>query len=262
MNNISSQIYLFLELTYVELVIKKQNIINEFIDYTIWAGLQLFVFIHIMPYFGLSEKFNIIQLSGIITGIPIYDLYPNIFRLMIDIEHEKVINYQVLLPTRLWVILLSKVLSYVIIIFIISIAILPICQLCLWNKFSISSLSFFKFFLILLINCIFSSVSSLFLSLILKSSSQLGIVWNRIIFPLWFMGGFQFSWFSLFSFNKYLAYICLLNPVTYINEATRVALFTQKGYINFWICIFIIIILSVLLFLYAHKKLKKKLDFI
>ena len=42
-----------------------------------------------------------------------------------------------------------------------------------------------------------------------------GNVWSRFIFPLWFMGGFQFSWAVVNNFLHHFAYVLLCNPILF-----------------------------------------------
>jgi ABC-type polysaccharide/polyol phosphate export permease len=79
---------------------------------------------------------------------------------------------------------------------------------------------------------------------------------------MWFMGGFQFSWMSLYSAIPVVAYIDLINPVIYVTEATRVALLGQEGYLSFWLCCGTLLLFSVGCAWYALKRMKKRLDFV
>ena len=92
--------------------------------------------------------------------------------------------------------------------------------------------------------------------------SKLGSVWARYIFPMWFMGGFQFSWTALHHVLPIVAYINLLNPMIYITEAMRVALLGQADYINFWLCLVAMVIFSCVCFAAGMRNLKQRLDFV
>jgi ABC-type polysaccharide/polyol phosphate export permease len=54
----------------------------------------------------------------------------------------------------------------------------------------------------------------------------------------------------------------LINPMIYITEAVRCALLGQEGYLNFWLCILVILLFAALSFYFGIKSLRKKLDFI
>jgi ABC-type multidrug transport system permease subunit len=92
--------------------------------------------------------------------------------------------------------------------------------------------------------------------------SELGTVWSRMIFPMWFMGGFQFSWFAFYKVFPTMAIISLCNPMIYLTEMTRVAISGQEGYINFWLCVLAAIGFAALFMFLALYRLKKKLDYV
>ena len=87
-------------------------------------------------------------------------------------------------------------------------------------------------------------------------------VWTRFIFPLWFLGGFQFSWQIVYGISKPLSYVMLANPVTYVMEGLRAATLGQAGYIHFWICVGMLCAFSIATGTLAYRGLKKRLDFV
>ena len=102
----------------------------------------------------------------------------------------------------------------------------------------------------------------IWVSSIVANMAHMGSVWARYIFPMWFMGGFQFSWIALHKALPNVAYINLLNPMMYITEAGRVSMLGQANYINFWLCLLAISAFSVLCFALGIRNLKRRLDFV
>ena len=84
----------------------------------------------------------------------------------------------------------------------------------------------------------------------------------RFVYPLWFLGGFQYSWQVLYDFSPLFAYVSLLNPVLYVMEGTRAAILGQEGSLNFWLCILMLIFFTLLCGWHALKQLKRQLDYI
>ncbi len=95
-----------------------------------------------------------------------------------------------------------------------------------------------------------------------KNMSTIGSVWMRFIYPIWFLGGFQFSWTVLFKTSPKLAYLNLINPMTYIMEAIRGAILGQEGYLPFWPCTSMVILFAFACAWYGIVRLKKRLDFV
>jgi ABC-type polysaccharide/polyol phosphate export permease len=139
---------------------------------------------------------------------------------------------------------------------------LPIGKLTLWNQFDLTQINYFKLFLSFIFQNIFYACFVLWVASIIEHMNQFGSVWARYIFPLWFMGGFQFSWVALHHVLPYVAYINLLNPMIYITEAMRISLLGQDGYLNFWLSLLAIAFFSVITLCVGIRNLKRRLDFV
>lgn len=250
------------ELIIIELKIFKQNFIDKIIDAGIWVTLVTIVNSYIMPYFGLASDFGPFQFGGLLAAIGLFELYGTIVGLVSDIDGEKIINYNFTLPIKSYLAIVSKAISYFILYLTLSIAMFPIGKICLWNQIDLFSINYFKLILGLIVTNIFYACFVILISSITKNINSIGSIWARFIFPIWFMGGFSFSWISLYKQIPTLAYLNLLNPMTYITELIRVGLLGQNGYLNYWLCFFIIILFSIFSLYFGTLNLKKKLDFV
>jgi len=253
---------IFKELIKSEFVVFRQVLFNKFIDLSIWVILTIVVTGHIMPYFGLKADFGLFQFGGVLAAVGLFELYYNIIEFIQDLEGERIINYYLTLPMPSWLAIISKTAYYFLTYSILSLFILPVGKLVLWNQLDLSQISYFKLILALILQNIFYACFVTWIVGVVKNMSNIGIIWARFIFPMWFMGGFQFSWIALYSASPVLSYINLLNPMIYITESTRVALIGQAGYINFWLCLLAIAVFSGITLIFGISKLKKRLDFI
>lgn len=250
------------ELVRADLLIFKQTFWDKFIDVTIWITLSLVVTGYILPYFGLAADFGVFQLGGMIAAAGLFELYGNVVDLVSDFQGDRIINYGLTLPIPSWMAIVSKAFYYFIVYVIISTLMVPIGKLCLWHQFDLTQVSYFKLALAIIFQSMFYACFVLFPSSIVKNMTQIGIVWARFIFPMWFMGGFQFSWVALHKMLPSVAYVILFNPMMYITEAVRIALLGQEGYINFWLCLLAITCFSALFLFLSLQDLKKKLDYV
>ena len=132
----------------------------------------------------------------------------------------------------------------------------------LWNQFDLGAINYFQLFLALIFQNIFYACFVIWASSMIDNMSQLSNIWSRFVFPMWFMGGFQFYWMSLYRVNSLVAYIDLCNPMIYITESMRIAMLGQADYLNFWLCLGMIAVFSVITFSVGLWNLKKQLDFI
>lgn len=252
----------FKNLIHADLLEFKDVVVGKIIDMGIWIGLTLLVMQYIMPYFGLAADFGAIQLGGAIASAGLFELNGSVINFVSDMEGNKIINYHLTLPMPSWLVFVSKTAYYIIIYIALSVCMLPFAKLVLWTQWDLSTISYYKLALAIFSACTFYATFTLWCSAIIKDMQSLNQVWARYIFPMWFMGGFQFSWFSLLKALPIVAYISLINPMIYITEAMRVALLGQENYINFWICIIVINAFSLACALIGIYNLRKRLDYV
>lgn len=261
MNNLRNY-YVCKNLILSDLLIFKKEFFDKFVNLTIWVTLTIFVTGYIMPYFGLSATFGVFQLGGVLAAVGLFELYGSVVEFVSDLQGERVIDYNLTLPIPSWLAIVSKAGYYFIIYFFLSVAILPIGKLTLWNQLDLAQINYFKLFLALIFQNVFFACFTLWASSMIDNMSQMGNVWMRFIFPMWFMGGFQFSWKSVYHVLPVVAWINLLNPMIYITESVRVALLGQADYLNFWLCLMAIFLFSAIFLVMGMSRLKRKLDYV
>jgi len=245
-----------------DLIILKRLFVNKFIDKSIWIFSTMFVTAYIMPYFGLVNNFGLFQFGGIITTVGLFELYASVVELVADFEGDRIIDYTLTLPIPSWLAIISKSIYYFILYFALTVSVLPLGKLLLWNQLDLTQINYLKLLLAIFFQSMFYACFVILVSSVINSMSKLGIVWSRFISPMWFLGGFQFSWIALYNGFPIFAWISLLNPMIYITESTRVALIGQADYLNFWLCLVVIFSLSVVCLAIGLNNLKKRLDFI
>jgi ABC-2 type transport system permease protein len=245
-----------------DLIIFKQTILDKFIDISIWVILTIFVTGYIMPYFGLSATFGAFQLGGVLAAVGLFELYSSAVDLIADFEGDRIIDYRLTLPIPSWLALLSKAGYYFIVYLTLTVCMLPVGKISLWNQLDLGQISYLKLFLALTFQSIFYACFVIWASSMIDNMSKLGSVWARFIFPMWFMGGFQFSWISLYHALPIVAWINLINPMIYITECTRAALLGQADYLNFWLCLLAIVFFSAICVAVGMRNLKKRLDYV
>ncbi|MBY0109548.1 MAG: ABC transporter permease [Candidatus Babeliaceae bacterium] len=248
-------------LIWSDLTVYRQTIIDKIIDVGIWAGLTVLVTGYVMPYFGLVN-FGPFQFGGIIAAVGLFEMYASVVDFVSDLEGDRAINYNLTLPIPSALALMSKSAYYFLVYASLTFAMLPIGYLCVWGQLPLMQVSYGKLILAIFFQCMFYACFILWASSMINNMAHLGRVWNRCIFPMWLMGGFQFSWLALYSVLPALAYINAINPMIYITESTRVALLGQTGYADFWLCLVAIAGFSAICFAMGVRNLKKRLDFV
>ncbi len=246
--------------------LKFVNIRSELIEKTtniyIWAGCTIFVMGYLMQSFGLAKDFGPFQLASILAVIGLFELYGNAATLLADFETDRVISYYLTVPSSAITVLAGYVFHYLFVSFVMSIALIPLGKLLLLGQLKLSDISWIKFLLFLfLVNLLWATMAFLLASY-LESIEKLGIAWCRIIFPLWFLGGFQFSWTAINSVSPILSYGMLLNPVIYATEGMRAVILGAGDAIPLWICSIVLTFMLIITAFWSYKALKKRLDFV
>lgn len=253
---------IFKQLVAEELVVFKEVFFDKIVNLAIWVSIVAGIFGYIMPEFGLAADYGSFQLASLIASAGLFEIFPSVMTLLSDIEGDRVISYQLTLPLPSWMILMKKATYYAINSLTLAICVTPIGKLVLWNQFDVTKIRIIPFILMLIVVSIFYGTFTLWLTARAKNMAAIGNVWMRFLFPMWFLGGFQFSWAVLYKISPTLAYINLINPMTYVMEGTRAALLGQQEFISVWICILALGIFSILSGWYATIKLKQRLDFV
>lgn len=244
------------------LFIFKGRYLGDLADTAIWVTIVTLVTAYVFPQMGMSSKFGSFYLVGAIASAIFFSVYDNTATFLSDLENDKEITYFFTLPMPTWMVFLSKGVLYSIRTAIVAVIILPLGKILLWNNFDLSNFSVFRFVFIYLLINLFNGFFSIFIATSIKGLDDLKILWIRILFPVWFFGGSQFSLQTLYNISPIFAKISSFNPYLYVFEGIRSAVFGPDDYVAFWKCALILVVSTFLFAWIGIKRLKKRLDFI
>lgn len=262
MKHLSHYASIFWQLTTTDFYISYQQLIGKMVNLYIWAFCSIVVMGYVMQEFGLAGDYGVFQLATVIGSIGLFAVYNNSFICIADIEGDQHINYNLTLPMPASLVWWSMICCYTLIGIILSVCMLPFGKLLLWNMFSLSQVSWIKFAIILILSNIFFGVFTVAVTAHVGALSKMENVWSRFIFPLWFLGGFQFSWTSIYKLSQPFAYALLLNPILYVMEGTRAALLGQQDCLPWELCCLALIGFTIIGWVYGYHKMKRLLDFV
>lgn len=236
----------------------KDKIINNLV----WSMLNIVVFTFIMPAIGISNNYGAFIAATMPISCAFFVSISATYVLLTDISSDgSNLQYELTLPINQWMIFARYAMENAYQAICSAILILPIGKLILWNNFSFAHFSFLKYYFLLLMVSLFSGFFSIFVVSITKDMySGLDNMWTRIVFPMWFLGGFQFSWYTLHEVSPVLAYIGLLNPLTYALEGGRAAALDPAKSLPYWPCIFALLMFTTIFGYLGISNLKKRLD--
>lgn len=234
---------------------------DKIINTIIWSMLNVVVVGFIMPTVGL-KNFGPFILIATAASNGFFSATNQIGGFITEINGETSnLKYELTLPIPQWLAFTKYAFEYTYEGLITTIMVMPIGMLLLWNQFPFQHFYFFKFHFILFIICLFASFFSIWMASITQDIFHgLENLWLRIIFPLWFLGGFQFSWKGLHSISPVLAYLNLLNPLTYAMEGARACTLDPALSLPYWNCIFALIGFTIFFGYFGICSLKKRMD--
>lgn len=238
----------------------KQHITSRMIDACVWAGTSLYVAQYVLPQFGIDQKYASFLMLGNLAVWGMFEVGTNMAIILGDLQGTNALSYYLTLPLPSnWIFirlaLMDTYRSIVPTLFMI-----PLGKLILQDNISLSSINYPKLFLAWILSHLFFGFFGLFLSSITPTFDYITTIRQRFIFPLWFLGCYQFSWYMLYEANPLLAYINLLNPVVYIMEGMRGAASLPIQTLPFSLCMLVTSMYTLLFAYLGIRSFKKRVD--
>lgn len=257
----SKQLQTFWQLLVSNFHTFKPRITDQIINGLLWAAINITVFGFIMTTRGVSIDYGSFIVVSIASVQGFFIPVHNVILLVSDMNDQgSNLHYELTLPTPQWSVFVKYALANSYQGFITTLLMIPFGKLILWNRFSLQYFSFLKFYFLISLTCLFSGFFALFLASRIQDLFKISNMWQRIIFPLWFLAGFQFSWKNLYEISPMLAYCNLCNPLTYALEGGRAAALDPALSLPYWNCVIALIGFTSLFGYLGVSNLRKRLD--
>lgn len=239
----------------------KHDFFNSIIDALIIPITIIIVNGYILPYLGLPLDYGSFMVASSIVMMCYMNANWNGANTFVqDLEGERAISYELTLPLPSWMVFARVALVSAINAMVLSILILPVGKLILWDRFDFSQLSWFKFAIIFVSIALFNGFFGLVPASLVNGMRGFVRYQMRFGSQLVFFSGFQYSWATMAMAIPALGYINLLNPLVYAFEGIHAAVLGQGNFINFWLCLVLLWVATVLSAWLIVCKFKKKLD--
>ncbi len=248
---------------FFSLVHRDMRVFLPMLKHRIWNAVFVTALcVYVFEYIGFASVagYGLFIAASECAVVGFFEVMENVSRLVADIKGPRAITYALTLPIPQWMVFARIAFSNAIQAMAISCLILPTAKLMLWNQFDLTETSYPKIFLIFFLSYLFYGFFSLWLASMVKGLESLGNVWSRIIFPLWFLGCYQFTWKALLIQSPTVAYINLINPLVYCTEGMRAAVMGQEGCLPYWWCCLAIIGFTVFVGVIGINKMMRRLD--
>lgn len=250
------------KLLQTDLEIFKYTIKDKLIDLFIWIVTMVLVTAYLMPSFGLTQEYTGFLIASLVVSAGLFEVYSSVTNLVSDFDGPNITSYYLTLPMPSWMVFVEKMAYYTINTAIMGILVLPISKALVGDKFDLSQFHLGKFILIFMLANMFYAAFTVWVTSRVSGIEKIGSVWMRFVYPLWFLGGFQYSWAVLYTTSPTLGYISLINPIMFVMEGARAAILGQEGSLNFWLCAGMLAVFTVLCAWLGLRALKKRLDYV
>ena len=253
------QANIILQLLYRDFYIFKKSFLHKMRIDLYWIVISVFIAKMFLPAMGL-QNFGGFTLIGTTISYGLFIGMNNAMSLVNDITSDQAIGYELTLPVPQWLIFFKIALSNALQGLILSLCLVPFGLVALMELHPFPDFSLWKFMTVFVCASIFYGAFSLILSTFLKHMSQVDNVWLRILFPIWYLGCFQFPWSALYKISPTLAYLDFLNPMTFIMEAGRGATINASGSLPFDFCCIMILLYAAISGIIGIHFMKKRLN--
>lgn len=253
---------IFCNFVATHLFIARKGLWDQIINLYIWTCITLVIMGYVMQKFGLMDGYGAFQFASIVSVVGLFEVYNTATKNIMDIDGDRNISYYLTLPARPAVVLLSMACSYALISMFLTVLLLPFGGLILYNNFDVSQISWGKFMIIaVLANCFFAMFTVAMIGHV-GTISKMRNIWMRFIWPLWFLGCYQFSWKAMYSLSAPCAYVLLCNPITFVTEGVRGTLLIGSDFLPWGMCCGALCGYIFICWSYAYYKMKRLLDFV
>lgn len=252
----------FCSLVRTNLFVARKGIWDQIINLYIWTCITLMIMGYIMQTFGLASGYGAFQFASIVAIVGLFEVYNTATKNIMDINSDRSISYYLTLPARPAIVLLSMACSYALISMMLTIVLLPFGKLVLYNSFNTATVSWLKFGIMAILANIFFAIFTIAMIGHVGTMSKMRNIWMRFIWPLWFLGCYQFSWQAIYLLSAPFAYLLLCNPITFVTEGVRGALLGSSGFLPWGICCVALCCYIMAFWSYGYYKMKRLLDFV
>lgn len=252
----------FWALFYKEVVAFKSDYWRVTINSLFWTSVVLLPIMLFMPALGLPADYSRFMLAVFPLSWGVFDILANSTSLIGDILGDKTIEHELILPLPQWAVFVKIACANAYRSFSTALLMLPTGALVIYlgKGLVLSHLHIPKFFFILLVANFFYGFLGLFAASFMHKVSDVRNVWIRVMFPMWWMAGFNNNWAVSYKIAPIFSQILLANPMLYVMEGARAAVLGQEGFINYWVCVMVLLGSGAVLGFIGIKRFQKRLD--
>lgn len=233
---------------------------NNILDAFFWPVVLILANGYILPAMGMPEDYGSFIVISMLIIMASFTAWSAANEFAADFEGSKSIGYELTLPLSYKAVFAKIIIQFATKAALFNVITLAIGKVILGNAFSFAHFDAFKFILVYLIACTFFGSFAIWAAALAGNVKNFMRVELRLAGPLFFICGYQASWYTLYALSPTIGKLMLLTPWIYAYEGVRIGMFGQEGYLNYWLCVAMLILFICLFSLHGLYLFKKRLD--
>jgi len=250
----------FCYLLYRNFLDTKSRLRSLIIDGLLLMFVDTFLIARLFPLFNIPLEF-LAPLFVADTFLMLLFIQGDTFclRMVLDVINNRFIYYNLTLPIHWSWIFLSFCISFMIETTVISLPLMTFGTYFFSTMAPNISIKWGFFVLHYFVALFF--ISTFFLSVTFRYPYSWieNNLWPRLLLPMFCIGATTATWYQVFNFSPLLAYIGLLNPLTYFAEGFRYALLSGH-YLPFFVSVSMLFLASLVNIFLLYRGILKRLD--
>jgi hypothetical protein len=232
------------------------------IDRFMWVATVILVAGYLLPQLGIDASFGQMMLAGLMVSVGLIEAYSSIAMIVSDLDGNRSFTYFFTLPIPAYLVFVRLMVYFGLFFSALGLILFPMANFLLPQPIAYSSINWVRALLMMLISNFFNGALIVWSASFIHDMRRLGQVWSRLLQPLWFFGGFQFTWAVLHKKFYWLSYVALANPVMLATEGMRSAILGPDGFLPFWPTAATLALMTGVLLTHAIVRYKKYLDLV
>lgn len=233
---------------------------NNILDASFWPLVLILANGYILPAMGMPADYGVFITISMLIIMASFTAWSAANVIAADFESTRSIGYELTLPLPYWLVYTKIVLHFALKAAVFSLVALIIGKIILTDTFNLSNLNILKFFIIYSASCIFFGAFALWAASLAGSVSKFMRLELRIAGPLFFICGYSFPWAILNDMSPIMGKLMLFTPWIYAYEGVRATILGQTGYLNFWVCLGMLTLFTIIYGFWGLRLFKKRLD--
>lgn len=249
----------FLRLIHRDMIVLRPRMLSRTFNIAWWTALCVYTF----QYIGLGPVAGcgLFIAASECASKGFMRVFPNAGRIVADLHGgPQSLLYYLTLPIAQWLVFAAIAVSTTLELMAIDIFVLPVAKLVLGSSFQLSCMGFVKVGCIFFCSHLFFGSCVLLLASMANSMEELNPVYSRFIHPLFWAGGYLFTWHTLYTKSRIFACINLCNPLVYAFEGMRSAIFGMPESLPVWLCCVVLLAFTALVGTVGTRRMMKKVD--